>query len=163
MTAASSDFVFYHYEPSLAAAITLLILFFVSTNLHFYQLLRTRTWYMIPLLIGGFCEWIGYVGRTLSSTESPDYSLGPYILQAILLLIAPALFAASIYMELGYIILVVDGEKRSLVKEKYLTKLFVIGDVFSFLVQSTGEFFSDVSFFTNTMYPFHPPQSLYTS
>ena len=102
--------------------------------------------YMIPMLIGCLCEFIGYVGRIVSSTESPDYKLAPYILQALLLLVAPALLAATIYTILGYIILAVDAEHHSMIQKKFLTKIFVIGDLFSFMVQSTGTFSSALPF-----------------
>jgi len=85
-------------------------------------------------------QWIGYIGRALSSQESPDWTLGPYIMQTLLLLVAPALFAASIYMELSRIILLADGESHALLKKKWLTKTFVTGDIFSFLLQSGGRF-----------------------
>lgn len=42
-------------------------------------------------------------------------------------------------MELGRIILLLEGEAHSIVRRTLLTKLFVLGDVLSFLVQSTGE------------------------
>lgn len=54
------------------------------------------------------------------------------------ILLAPALFAASIYMELGRIILLVDGEAHSIIKKKHLTKIFVGGDVLSFIFQAVG-------------------------
>ena len=59
-------------------------------------------------------------------------------MQSILLLVAPALFAASIYMTLGRIILLTDGEKHSLISRKWLTKIFVAGDVLSFFMQGGG-------------------------
>jgi hypothetical protein len=59
-------------------------------------------------------------------------------MQSLLLLVAPALFAASIYIILGRIILLTDGEKHSLIPLKWLTKIFVLGDVFSFLLQGGG-------------------------
>ncbi|KAL9128335.1 MAG: hypothetical protein Q9217_002964 [Psora testacea] len=59
-------------------------------------------------------------------------------MQTLLLLLAPLLFAATIYMELGRIIGAVDGEKQCLIKLRWLTKLFVAGDVLSFLVQGSG-------------------------
>ena len=62
-----------------------------------------------------------------------------YIIQTLLLLVVPALFAASIYMELGRIILLVDGEGHALIKKKWITKLFVTGDVLSFSMQAAGE------------------------
>ena len=63
-------------------------------------------------------------------------------MQTLLILLAPVLFAASLYMELGRIILLVDGESASLVRRTWLTKIFVGGDVLSFLVQSAGQFLS---------------------
>lgn len=60
------------------------------------------------------------------------------MIQAILILIAPALFAASIYMVLGRIIAHVDGERFSLIRLRWLTKAFVIGDCLSFLLQACG-------------------------
>ncbi|KAJ4364449.1 hypothetical protein N0V83_009043 [Neocucurbitaria cava] len=59
-------------------------------------------------------------------------------MQSLLILVAPALFAASIYIILGRIILLVDGERYSLIRQKWLTKTFVAGDVLSFMMQGTG-------------------------
>jgi hypothetical protein len=69
-----------------------------------------------------------------------EWTLGPYIMQSILLLVAPALFAASIYMLLGRIVLLTEGERHSLIRAKWLTKIFVAGDVVSFMTQSAGMF-----------------------
>lgn len=51
-----TDFKFYHYDPSFAAALAGIIAFFITTMLHSYQLLRTRTWYFIAFVIGGTCK-----------------------------------------------------------------------------------------------------------
>jgi hypothetical protein len=59
-------------------------------------------------------------------------------MQSVLLLVAPALFAASIYIILGRVILLVDGERFSLIRQKWLTAAFVTGDVLSFMIQSGG-------------------------
>ncbi len=59
-------------------------------------------------------------------------------MQSILLLIAPALLAASIYMVLGRIVLLTEGERHSLIPQRWLTKVFVAGDVVSFLTQGAG-------------------------
>ena len=42
----------YYYQPSMAAAILFIVLFAISTTLHSYQMIRTRTWFMIPFVIG---------------------------------------------------------------------------------------------------------------
>jgi hypothetical protein len=60
-------------------------------------------------------------------------------MQSLLILVAPALFAASIYIILGRIILLVDGERYALVRRKWLTKTFVAGDVLSFMLQGAGK------------------------
>ena len=61
-------------------------------------------------------------------------------MQALLILLAPPLLAASIYMVLGRLIRMLQAEKYSLVRIKWLTKVFVLGDVLSFLAQSAGKF-----------------------
>jgi hypothetical protein len=50
-------YVFYHYELSMAAAVIFVLLFGASSIWHSVQMFRTRTWFMIPFLIGGFCEY----------------------------------------------------------------------------------------------------------
>ncbi|RAH54087.1 RTA1 like protein [Aspergillus piperis CBS 112811] len=132
------EFILYYYTPSAAAAGIFVVLFGISTVLHLLQLVRTRTWFMIPFFIGGILETIGYVGRLLSSLESPDYSTGSYAMQSALILIAPAFLAASIYMTLGRIIRMVQAEHYSVFKLKWVTKIFVAGDVLSFLMQASG-------------------------
>ncbi|KAJ5096325.1 RTA-like protein [Penicillium alfredii] len=138
MSSTHAGWTAYQYYPSMGAAILFIILFAVVTLLHTYHLLRTRTWFFIPLVIGGYFEFVGYIGRAMSAQQSPNWTTGPYIIQSTLLLIAPALFAASIYMELGRIIVLVQGEKFALVRVNWTTKIFVAGDVLSFLMQASG-------------------------
>ncbi|KAL4784533.1 RTA1 like protein-domain-containing protein [Aspergillus varians] len=128
----------YLYDPSIAAAAIFIVLYGIVTGLHTYHLFRTRTWFFIPMVLGGYFEFIGYIGRAISASQTPDWTLGPYIMQSILLLVAPALFAASIYMYLGRIIMLVRGEKLSIIRVSWMTKIFVAGDVLSFLMQASG-------------------------
>ncbi|PVH79985.1 RTA1-domain-containing protein [Cadophora sp. DSE1049] len=131
-------FVLFEYNPSMAAAVIFIILFIGTTAFHTFQLAKQRTWYFIPFVIGGYFEILGYVGRAIASNQSPNWTTGPYIMQSLLLLLAPTLFAASIYMVLGRIIVLTGGEDLSLIRAKWLTKIFVAGDVMSFLAQSAG-------------------------
>ncbi|KAF3763866.1 RTA1 like protein [Cryphonectria parasitica EP155] len=135
---AVTDFVFYHYTPSMAAAIVMCVVFFIVAALQIWFLLRHRTWYFAPFVIGCLFEGVGYIGRILSSTEAPNYTKTPYIIQSLLLLLGPTFFAASIYMVLGRIITLLHGEQFSMVPPKWLTKVFVMGDVLSFFIQSGG-------------------------
>lgn len=49
-------------------------------------------------------EVVGFIGRIISSRESPNWTLGPYIIQSILLLIAPVSRPAEVFERvlLGY-------------------------------------------------------------
>lgn len=48
-------FVLYRYSPSLPAAIIFVILFALTTFYHIFQIGTKRTWYFIPLAVGGAC------------------------------------------------------------------------------------------------------------
>jgi hypothetical protein len=81
------------------------------------------------------------IQRAKSAAESPNWTIPTYSLQTILILVAPALFAASIYMILGRIIVITDGEIHAIIRKKWLTKIFVTGDVISFIMQGAGKSF----------------------
>ncbi|WYZ41141.1 hypothetical protein EsH8_V_000036 [Colletotrichum jinshuiense] len=129
---------YYHYDPSLPAAIIFTVCFTASAAGHVFQLVKTRTWYFIPFFIGCIVEAIGYVGRAIGATESPNWSRGPYIIQALLLLLGPPFYAASIYMVFGRLINLLDAEKHSIIRTKWLTKLFLLGDIASIFGQAIG-------------------------
>lgn len=84
-------------------------------------------------------ETIGYIGRALSAGENPGpYTKIPYIIQSVLLLIAPALFAATVYMHLARIVRMSDGDHALFIRRQWLTRKFVAGDILSFLMQCSG-------------------------
>lgn len=62
----------------------------------------------------------------------------PYVIQSTLLLLGPILLAATLYMSLSRVILSVHGEKSSPIRPRWLTRIFVSGDIFSFVVQASG-------------------------
>jgi len=87
---------------------------------------------------GKTVETIGYIGRAIAATEAPDFTLNAYLVQTLLILLGPALLAASIYMILGRLIRMLDAEQYALIRTKWMTKVFVTGDVISFLAQGAG-------------------------
>ncbi len=50
----TAEFAFYRYEPSVAAAVIFCLLFLASGLLHFFQMWRTKTWYLTCLVVGCF-------------------------------------------------------------------------------------------------------------
>ncbi|TKX24767.1 hypothetical protein C1H76_2942 [Elsinoe australis] len=131
-----SGYYVWHYLPSIPAAAIFAVLFALSIVLLSIKMFRTKTYFVIPLLIGVILECIGYIFRIISHDRTSV--LLPFIIQSIFLLVAPALYAASIYMVLGRLIRLLRAESYSLIAPRWMTKIFVAGDVFSFLVQSSG-------------------------
>lgn len=136
MTRDDGGYALYEYSPSLILAIVGAVAFSVGCIIHIALLSHLRAKYFIPFAIGCLMEAIGYGGRIWSHYDPTG--LPGFIIQALLILIAPALFAASIYMVLGRVIAQVDGERHSIIRLKWLTKSFVAGDCVSFFVQSIG-------------------------
>ena len=50
------DFRFYRYDPSVAANAVFVGLFGLVTAGHIFALVKRRTWYFIPFVIGGLCK-----------------------------------------------------------------------------------------------------------
>ncbi|KAH8911192.1 RTA1-domain-containing protein [Coniochaeta sp. PMI_546] len=130
------DFKLYRYDPSLPAAIVSLVIFFILTVLHAVRMYRGRAFYFTAFTIGGLFEVVGYCGRAWSHFDK--FALGGFIMQAILILVAPALFAASIYMILGRLIRALRAEHLSLIPVRWVTRTFVTGDIISFTLQAGG-------------------------
>ncbi|KAK6454488.1 RTA1 like protein-domain-containing protein [Scheffersomyces xylosifermentans] len=149
----SGGYVFYYYTPSRVASYVFTVVFAICTIYLTYQIVRIATsrrrrsmvpkkkltrylCMMIPLWVGCIMEIVGYIGRLISANDIT--SLGPFIIQSVALLVAPTLFAATIYMSLGELVRTLQAPEKSIVSLKYLTKLFVAGDVVSFLLQGSG-------------------------
>ncbi|WQF89968.1 Putative RTA-like protein [Colletotrichum destructivum] len=129
---------YYKYHPSTALAAVTTALFALSSALHLFQLLRKRTWYFIPFFCGCILETVGYGARAINASKTPDWTLVAFIIETLFVLLAPALLAASIYMVLGRIISLLGAGDLAWVSPKWLTKLFVAGDVISFITQLAG-------------------------
>lgn len=96
----------------------------------------SRSLYPCQSLTQPTVEVVGYSARARSNAD-PDV-MAPFLMQAILILLAPILFAASVYMFLGRIILATGCASYSLIRPTWLTRIFVGGDIFCFFVQLIG-------------------------
>lgn len=70
--------------------------------------------------------------------HSHPVDFGYFCLQAILILIAPIFFAATIYMTLGRITTALDADHHSSIRTSRLGKIFVLADILCFVVQMGG-------------------------
>jgi hypothetical protein len=64
--------------------------------------------------------------------------MAAFLTQAILVLLAPILFAASVYMFLGRIIRFTGYVRCAPIRPKFLTWIFITGDIVCFFVQMVG-------------------------
>lgn len=78
----------------------------------------------------------GYVFRYISAKSPTD--LGPYISQSLFIILPPSLYAATIYMIYGRLVLFVNAPEASIIIPTRVTKIFVCGDVLAFLLQAGG-------------------------
>lgn len=85
-------------------------------------------------------EFIGYTARAASYDRTGK--LMPYVIQSVFILIGPALFAATIYMMLGRIVIHTNGEAYCRMPVRWLTKCFVGFDVLSLLLQAASASFT---------------------
>jgi hypothetical protein len=79
---------------------------------------------------------IGYICRAISAGDTT--AMGPYIGQNVCILLPPSLYAATIYMIYGRIVIYAESPELSIISPLKVTKIFVIGDVLAFLTQGTG-------------------------
>ncbi|CCH41200.1 putative membrane protein [Wickerhamomyces ciferrii] len=92
---------------------------------------------LLPFFIGLACEFVAHIARAASHNNIESRNL--YIIQTLLMLIAPPLFSATLYMTFGRLVTyVLKNEKYLLLYPKYITKICVAGDVFSLLLQAGG-------------------------
>ncbi|CAG9939871.1 unnamed protein product [Clonostachys rosea f. rosea IK726] len=131
-------FKLYHYTPTFGGAVAFAVFFAIASGRHIQLLFKKRTWFFIPFIVGCLFETIGYAARAYSSKQTPDWTLMPYIIQSMLILLGPAFYAASIYMLLGRLVVLIDGEQNCLISTRWLTKIFLLGDILSIFGQGGG-------------------------
>ncbi|CUS22496.1 LAQU0S05e06700g1_1 [Lachancea quebecensis] len=90
----------------------------------------------VPLMVGLVVEIGGYAARIVSRNDL--FAIGPYVAQTVMLLVAPALMAATIYMNFGRLLTLLRATKLSMVPARFNTTIFVMGDVLSFVLQGAG-------------------------
>jgi hypothetical protein len=64
--------------------------------------------------------------------------MGPFIVQAVFLLLPPVLFAATLYMIYARVVRSVGGERFSIITPRWSTRIFVLGDILCLNIQSSG-------------------------
>ncbi|PLB51728.1 RTA1-domain-containing protein [Aspergillus steynii IBT 23096] len=120
------------YLPSFVAGVIFASLFAIGTIVHCWRMTGTN---------GKFCFWfiLGYLYRRFAIRTIAHHHSGriwPYIVQTLLILLAPALLAASIYASLKRVIVNLKARELFMLPPRCTTGFFVSGDVASFFIQA---------------------------
>lgn len=81
-------------------------------------------------------ETFGYYGRAWASSDPHDF--GAWALQAFLIICAPPMISATVYMSLGRTVRILGARANALISPRATTPLFVIGDTIAFISQLAG-------------------------
>ncbi|RSL61981.1 hypothetical protein CEP53_004904 [Fusarium sp. AF-6] len=124
---------YYPYTPSKVAGFIFMALFAVVTIIHIAGVRRYKTNYFIPMVLGGICETFGYYDRAWAGSK-PN-SPKPFMLQLMLILVAPVFICATLYVTLGRYKQVLLGQPR---RRCSPTSLFILTDIVAFCTQIGG-------------------------
>ncbi|KDN39359.1 hypothetical protein RSAG8_08876, partial [Rhizoctonia solani AG-8 WAC10335] len=98
----------------------------------------TRHWgrYMLAMIIGSVCYAGGLFLRLIVAEDME--SVMKYATMNLIILLSPCAFIAGVYMLLGRLAIHLNAAEYLLIRPNILTKVFVISDVFTFLMQAAG-------------------------
>ncbi|KAF8312247.1 RTA1-domain-containing protein [Clavulina sp. PMI_390] len=126
------------YIPSnVLTGISVSLYFIISCTM--LWLLNKSRWsarYMLCVIIGGFCMAFGLAMR-FALAKKPDNS-GIYIVEYMFVVLSPCAFIAGNYILLGRLSRHLDMGHRLLVSPLKITRIFVISDITTFLIQASG-------------------------
>lgn len=95
-----------------------------------------KAWtYMLALGLGCAIEALGYGGRIM--LHANPFSTAGFQMQICCLILGPAFNSAAIYLTLKHVALTF-GPEYSIIKPKFYTWIFIIGDLFSLVLQAIG-------------------------
>ncbi|KAH7321608.1 RTA1 like protein-domain-containing protein [Rhexocercosporidium sp. MPI-PUGE-AT-0058] len=138
-----ASIIIYGYTPNFALCILGIIFFTLLFFAHLLQTLRSRLWSFISLTVACVMEVVGYAFRALSSRKDP-YRITYFVVQYFLIVTAPVLISASIYVCLTKVLgwatdAGLDLSTRTvLLRKKVVLWTFITIDIFCTILQITG-------------------------
>lgn len=150
-----APFDLYSYNPAQPPAYAFLALFGIAAVTHFILMFPYRAAFPIPMIIGSGSKQPprSILRRLTRSVECAAYWFRsrshdnlretlPFLLQNLLMLVAPPFLAATLYMSLSRITRALRAEELSLISLRWITKLFVLVDLACFVTQTAGAIMS---------------------
>ncbi|KAH9843096.1 RTA1 like protein-domain-containing protein [Rhodofomes roseus] len=126
----------YGYTPTAWVGILMVVLFVLTTVLHFFQALRYRMWFLAgTAVVAGILEAVGWVGRLWASYDVLSHMA--FSMQIICTIIGPTPLIAANFIILGHVIRRL-GQQYSRLSARRYTIVFVSCDIISLIVQALG-------------------------
>ncbi|EHY56567.1 hypothetical protein HRR80_003722 [Exophiala dermatitidis] len=131
----------YNYAPAFAPAVVFSVLYAIAMAVNAVQFFRHRAWFWWVMNFAVAMELVGYITRAISVKQLDSRNI--FIVQLVMILIAPAVMAAACYMSFGRVVLWVipreyQGARHLWVPARRVTPVFAGCDVASFFVQVAG-------------------------
>lgn len=126
----------YRADLNLGANVFFCVIFGVVMLWHFIVGGLFKYWYFFFMFgIGSGLDFGGYLARAVSATD--ETAINPFLVQIIVLTIAPAFIMAGIYYLLGRQIVYL-GDRYSWLKPRWFSYIYVTCDVISLVIQAIG-------------------------
>lgn len=126
----------YGYVPTEGICITFIVLFGLSTLLHFIAAVRYRLWWLIPTAcLMGAGEVIGWVGRLWSSRNVMAHT--PFTMQIVCTILAPTPLLAAIFIIFTRMTETL-GTCYSRLTPRWYTVVFLTCDIVALVIQGLG-------------------------
>ncbi|KAF6057495.1 RTA1 like family protein [Candida parapsilosis] len=116
--------------------IIFLVVFAISFLWYIVILAKSRYWWFnVAFFCGAALEFLGFLGRVLSFNDMTYFPY--YLLQLIVLTIAPAFIMGGIYFLLGQLV-IIHGRQFSVLKPLWYAYIFIACDITSLVIQAIG-------------------------
>ncbi|KAI1463051.1 RTA1 like protein-domain-containing protein [Daldinia caldariorum] len=127
----------YGFYPSWEYNLTVAIGFALTSAAHLIEAVIFKKSFCWVIIMGSLWECICFVLRTLGAHDQQNSEYVTF--STLLFLLAPLWINAFAYMVLARLTYYILPERRLLrIRAEYLSKIFVIADVLSFLIQAAG-------------------------
>lgn len=131
------------YTPDFTLCILGIVFFTLAFLAHLLQVWYYRLWSFSPLTFACLMEVVGYIFRALSSRKDP-YRIVYFVVEYFLIVTAPVLISASIYVCLTKLITWAEAEgtdissRSRFLRRKFILWTFISIDAVTTIMQVTG-------------------------
>jgi len=126
---------YFGFKPNKGAEYFVVVVYFVLTVFIFIRNCKHRTWFMMPIALGGAFETFAFAWR-IYETYHNDSEMG-YILYLVPVLVAPTILAAADY-NLASVVMYRANVRIPFFTPKVTKVIFLVCDIAAFFIQGIG-------------------------